>query len=265
MADRVNSPNVVNIADLRRLAQKKRLPRVAFDYIDGGADGEVTLRENCRIFDDVLFRPKNAVAIPKIRDLRTRVLGGNLALPFALAPVGSSRMFYPRGEVVAAGAAGDAGTAYTSTLSGCRVDEVGAGTKGPLWYQLYLVGGREVATAGLERAIKAGATALFVTIDTAVAGLRERDFRNGTKELLTRNPWTMPPTLASSSPARVARRVHRRWRPHELSQRRPQGRPDVGRRRRRRARAVDGVLGGPALDSRNLEGSNRRQGPDDWR
>ena len=192
MADRVNSPNVVNIADLRRLAQR-RLPRVAFDYIDGGADGEVTLRENCRIFDDVLFRPKNAVAIPKI-DLRTRVLGADLALPFALAPVGSSRMFYPRGEVVAAGAAGDAGTAYTlSTLSGCRVDEVGAGTKGPLWYQLYLVGGREVATAGLERAMKAGATALFVTIDTAVAGLRERDFRNGTKELLTRNPWTMLP------------------------------------------------------------------------
>ena len=126
MADRVNSPNVVNIADLRRLAQR-RLPRVAFDYIDGGADGEVTLRENCRIFDDVLFRPKNAVAIPKI-DLRTRVLGTDLALPFALAPVGSSRMFYPRGEVVAAAAAGDAGTAYTlSTLSGCRVDEVGAG------------------------------------------------------------------------------------------------------------------------------------------
>ena len=192
MADRVNSPNVVNIADLRRLAQR-RLPRVAFDYIDGGADGEVTLRENCRVFDDVLFRPKNAVAIPKI-DLRTRVLGADLALPFALAPVGSSRMFYPRGEVVAAAAAGAAGTAYTlSTLSGCRVDEVGAGTKGPLWYQLYLVGGREVATAGLERAMKAGATALFVTIDTAVAGLRERDFRNGTKELLTRNPWTMLP------------------------------------------------------------------------
>ena len=71
MADRVNSPSVVNIADLRRLAQR-RLPRVAFDYIDGGADGEVTLRENCRIFDDVLFRPKNAVAIPKIRSQDAR-------------------------------------------------------------------------------------------------------------------------------------------------------------------------------------------------
>jgi L-lactate dehydrogenase (cytochrome) len=191
MADRVNSPRVLNIADLRLLA-KRRLPRVAFDYIDGGADAEVTLRDNCRVFEEVLFRPRCAVATPV--DLSTRVLGTNLSLPFALAPVGSSRMFYPRGEVVAAGAAGEAGTAYTlSTLSGCRVDEVGAGTKGPLWYQLYLVGGRDVATAGLERAMAAGAKALFVTIDTAVAGLRERDFRNGTKELLTRNPWTMLP------------------------------------------------------------------------
>jgi isopentenyl diphosphate isomerase/L-lactate dehydrogenase-like FMN-dependent dehydrogenase len=192
MAQSVHSAQVVNIADLRRLAQR-RLPRVAFDYIDGGADGEVTLRENCRIFDDVLFRPKNAVSMAAC-DLSTTVLGHKLALPFILAPVGSSRMFYPRGEVAAARAAGAAGTAYTlSTLSGCRVDEVKAGTTGPVWYQLYLVGGRDIATAGIERASKCGCSALVVTIDTAVAGLRERDFRNGTKELLTRNPWTMLP------------------------------------------------------------------------
>jgi L-lactate dehydrogenase (cytochrome) len=188
----VHSAQVVNIADLRRLAQR-RLPRVAFDYIDGGADGEVTLRENCRVFDDVLFRPKNAVSMSAC-DLSTTVLGHKLALPFILAPVGSSRMFYPRGEVMAARAAGAAGTAYTlSTLSGCRVDEVKAGTTGPVWYQLYLVGGRDIATAGIERAVNCGCSALVVTIDTAVAGLRERDFRNGTKELLTRNPWTMLP------------------------------------------------------------------------
>ena len=125
------------------------------------------------------------------------MLGHKLALPFILAPVGSSRMFYPRGEVMAAKAAGAAGTAYTlSTLSGCRVDEVKAGTTGPVWYQLYLVGGRDIATAGIERASKCGCSALVVTIDTAVAGLRERDFRNGTKELLTRNPWTMLPYRA---------------------------------------------------------------------
>jgi L-lactate dehydrogenase (cytochrome) len=192
MSNSVDSSRVVNIADLRRLAER-RLPRVAFDYIDGGADAEVTLRENCRIFDDVLFRPRSAVALPAC-DLRTTVFGTELALPFILAPVGSSRMFYPRGEVVAARAAGAAGTAYTlSTLSGCRVDEVKAGTKGPVWYQVYLVGGREIATAGIERAKACGCSALVVTVDTAVAGQRERDFRNGTKELLTRNPWTMLP------------------------------------------------------------------------
>jgi isopentenyl diphosphate isomerase/L-lactate dehydrogenase-like FMN-dependent dehydrogenase len=188
----VDSPKVVNIADLRRLAER-RLPRVVFDYIDGGADGEVTLRENSRIFDDVLFRPKNAVSMSKC-DLRTTVLGTELALPFILAPVGSTRMFYPRGEVHAARAAGIAGTAYTlSTLSGTRVDEVKAATKGPVWYQVYLVGGRDIATAGIERAKGCGCAALVVTIDTAVAGLRERDFRNGTKELLTRRPLAMLP------------------------------------------------------------------------
>jgi L-lactate dehydrogenase (cytochrome) len=192
MAYSVDSPQVVNIADLRRLAEK-RLPRVVFDYIDGGADAEQTLRENCRVFDDVLFRPRNAVSMGNV-DLRTTVLGTELALPFILAPVGSSRMFYPRGEVVAARAAGAAGTAYTlSTLSGCKVDEVRAGTKGPVWYQLYLVGGRDIASAGIERARNCGCSALVVTIDTAVAGLRERDFRNGTKELLTRNALSMLP------------------------------------------------------------------------
>jgi len=192
MARAFDAPHVLNIADLRRLA-KRRVPRIVFDYIDGGADGEVTLRENCRVFDDVMFRPRNAVAIPTI-DLRTRVLGAELALPFLLAPVGSSRMFYPRGEVVAARAAGKAGTGYIlSTLSGTRVDEVKAGTTGPVWYQVYLVGGRDVALAGIERARACGCTALVVTIDTAVAGMRERDFKNGTKELLTRRPFTMLP------------------------------------------------------------------------
>jgi L-lactate dehydrogenase (cytochrome) len=194
MAHGVDHPSVVNIADLRRLAQR-RLPQVVFDYIDGGADAEVTLRENSRVFDDVLFRPKGACSIPEC-DLRTSMLGAELALPFALAPVGSSRMFYPRGEMVAAAAAGAAGTAYSlSTLSGCRVDEVKASTKGPVWYQVYLVGGREIATAGIERAKACGCSALLVTIDTAVAGLRERDFRNGTKALLTRRIGPMLPYI----------------------------------------------------------------------
>jgi L-lactate dehydrogenase (cytochrome) len=188
----VTLARALNIDDLRRLAQR-RLPRVVFDYIDGGADGEVTLRENCQVYDAVTFRPRCAVSIASC-ELRTTVLGTELALPVLLAPVGSCRMFYPRGEAVAARAAGEAGTAFIqSTLSGTRLEEVKAASSGPCWYQLYLVGGREIALATLSRAQAAGFTALVVTIDTPVAGLRERDVRNGTKELLTRRVWSMLP------------------------------------------------------------------------
>ncbi|MGZ7039531.1 MAG: alpha-hydroxy acid oxidase, partial [Thermoanaerobaculia bacterium] len=183
---------VVNIADLREVA-KKRLPRVVFDYIDGGADAEWTMRENSRVFDDVMLRPRSAVATPNV-DLRTTVLGAPLELPFLLAPLGSSRLFYPRAEEVAARVAGDAGTIYTlSTLSGCAVRDVKAATRGPVWYQLYLIGGRDVALAGIERAKQCGCSALVVTVDTPVAGMRERDVRNGVKELVSGAPFTMFP------------------------------------------------------------------------
>jgi L-lactate dehydrogenase (cytochrome) len=183
----VAPPGVVNIGDLRRLA-KRRLPRAVFDYIDGGADAEVTLDQNCRVFDDVTFRPRHAVATPRC-ELATGVLGTPVALPFLLAPVGSSRMFWPRGEEVAAREAGKAGTIYTlSTLSGCRMEDVKQATTGPAWYQLYLVGGLDAARAAIDRARAAGFSALVVTIDTPVSGLRERDVRNGTKELLAGGP-----------------------------------------------------------------------------
>jgi L-lactate dehydrogenase (cytochrome) len=165
---------------------------MAFDYIDGGADREWTLRENMRAFEDVLFRPRSAVATTSC-DLKTTVLGLPIDLPLILAPVGSSRMFFPRGEEEAASAAGEAGTIYTlSTLSGCRLEDVKAATSGQAWYQLYLVGGRDVALKAIARAKAAGYKALVVTIDTPVAGLRERDSRNGVKQLLARNLSTVP-------------------------------------------------------------------------
>jgi isopentenyl diphosphate isomerase/L-lactate dehydrogenase-like FMN-dependent dehydrogenase len=185
---------IVNIADLR-LAAKRRLPRSVFDYIDGGADGEVTLAENVRAYDEVRFLPRCAVDAPP-PDLKTTVLGTPISMPIMLGPVGSSRMFWPRGEEVAASVAGAAGTLYClSTLSGCRLEEVRAATKGPAWFQLYLCGGRDVATAGLQRAKAAGYSAVVVTIDTAVAGLRERDVRNGAKQLVSRKLGTMMPYL----------------------------------------------------------------------
>src|SRR5206468_10816004 len=103
---RVQPPHVVNIEDLQRIA-KRRLPRVVFDYIDGGADAELTLHANSRAFEDVTFRPRCAVATSTC-DLRTTVLGTSLSMQLILAPVGSSRLFYPRGEEVAARAAGAA-------------------------------------------------------------------------------------------------------------------------------------------------------------
>ncbi|MBI2972544.1 MAG: alpha-hydroxy-acid oxidizing protein [Armatimonadetes bacterium] len=119
----VASPRVVSIEDFRSLAGR-RLPKAVFDDLDGGAEGEVTLRENCRAFHDVTFRPRHAVAVPHC-DLRTRVLGFDLS---------------------SARAVGAAGTAYIlSTISGHRLEDVKAASSGHVFYQLYLMGGREAA------------------------------------------------------------------------------------------------------------------------
>jgi isopentenyl diphosphate isomerase/L-lactate dehydrogenase-like FMN-dependent dehydrogenase len=181
---RVASPRVVNVEDLRRIA-RRRLPPVVFDYIDGGAEDEITLRANRQAFAEVTFRPRQCVAVPKAR-LDTTVLGQPLALPFLLAPVGFCRMFYPRGEAVAAREAGAVRTAYIlSTFSGTRLEDVRAAAPSALlWYQLYVPGGREVAEAAMARARAAGYTTLVVTIDTPVSGMRERDLYRGAGALL---------------------------------------------------------------------------------
>src|SRR5579864_7291899 len=167
----------VNIDDLCELA-RRRLPRIVFNYLDGGAEAEWTLRENRRAFDAVTFRPSQAIAVPEC-DLRTRVLGVELSMPLLLAPVGYLRVMHPGGEISAARAAGKAGIGLIlSTVSGHRLEDVKAASSGPVWYQLYLVGGREAAEAGIERARLAGFTALVVTIDTPVVGMHEEELRN---------------------------------------------------------------------------------------
>lgn len=179
-------PTVVSIHDLRERA-RRRLPRMAFDYIDGGAEDERTLRANEAVFSEMTWRPRSAVVHPEV-DLATTVLGHRISLPVILAPVGSSRMFWPRGEAEAAAAAGDAGTIYSlSTLSGTRMEEVREATSGPSWYQLYLCGGRDVGLKAIERAKACGYSALVVTIDTPVAGMRERDVRNGSAQVIARH------------------------------------------------------------------------------
>jgi isopentenyl diphosphate isomerase/L-lactate dehydrogenase-like FMN-dependent dehydrogenase len=194
LARAVASPRVICIEDFRPIA-RQRVPQSVFDYLDGGAEGEVTLRENCRIYNDVTFRPRHAVALADC-SMCTKVLGFDLSLPILLAPVGYSRLMHPGGEVAAARAAGRAGIGYIlSTISGHKLEDVKAGSSGPVFYQLYLMGGRGAAEAAIARARTAGFSALVVTIDTPVSGIRERDFRNGMKELVSGGPFEKIPYL----------------------------------------------------------------------
>src|SRR5689334_18266556 len=119
----------VNIEDLRGLA-RRRVPLPIFDYVDGGADGEVTLRDNRRSWDEVLFRPHNAVNVPQ-PDLSTRILGCDLELPLLLGPIGFTRLINSQGEPAVAAAAGDAGIGFCmSSFSGYTCQSVAAQAKG---------------------------------------------------------------------------------------------------------------------------------------
>jgi L-lactate dehydrogenase (cytochrome) len=194
LAHRVRSPRVVTIADLRELA-RRRLPELVFNYIDGAAEEEITLGLNREAFTEVTFRPRQCVGVPAC-DLKTTVLGTELSLPFLLAPVGNVRSFYPMGDVHAARAAHAAGTVFIqSTFSGVRIEDLRAASSGPLWYQLYVPGGRAVAEATIARARAAGYSVLMVTIDTPVAGLRERDVRRGARQVMSGELMTSLPFL----------------------------------------------------------------------
>ena len=184
----------VSIEDLRELASR-RVPGIVFNYIDGGAEGEWTLRENRRSFDAVTFRPQQAVAAPAC-DLRTRVLGMELSMPLLLAPVGYLRVMHPDGEIGAARAAGRAGVGMIlSTVSGHRLEDVKAASGGQVWYQFYLTGGRAAAESALRRAMDVGYTVLVITIDSTVIGYREREARDGMEQLLRGSAWSKIPFL----------------------------------------------------------------------
>ncbi len=164
--------------DFRELA-RRRLPRQLFDYVDGGAFAENSMRANeddlraLRVRQRVLRDVSN-------RRLATTVLGQSLSLPLVLAPVGFAGMFAPRAEVLAARAAERAGILFTeSTLSICGIEEVAAATTTPFWFQLYVMKDRRFAEELVARARAAGCTTLVLTVDLAVPGRRFRDARNG--------------------------------------------------------------------------------------
>jgi L-lactate dehydrogenase (cytochrome) len=168
-----------NVADLRFLA-RRRLPRAAFDYLDGGAEDEVTLARNREAFDRWAFVPRTLVDVGKI-DLTTRVLGQRLDLPLLLAPCGLAGLLHRDGEVAAARAAHRAGTVHVlSTMGSTSIEDLAGRTDGPLWYQIYVWRDRGLLRGFLERAREHGYRAVCLTVDSPVVGHRDRDLRGNT-------------------------------------------------------------------------------------
>jgi L-lactate dehydrogenase (cytochrome) len=163
--------------DYRELA-RRRLPRQLFDYLDGGAYEEATMRSNVADLERVLLR-QVVMRDVSVRDPAVEVLGQKLALPIVLAPVGLAGMLAQRAEVQAARAAEDAGVPFTeSTVSICSIEEVARATSKPPWFQLYVMRDRGYAEDLLARARAVGSPVLALTIDLAVVGARHRDTRN---------------------------------------------------------------------------------------
>jgi L-lactate dehydrogenase (cytochrome) len=170
--------SIANVADFREAA-RKRLPAMLFQYIDGGAYDETTLRRNVSDFADVGLRQRVLQDVSSL-NLATELFGDQVSMPVSLAPVGVSGMYSRRGEVKAARAAAAAGVPFClSSMSICDVDEVATGSPKPIWFQLYMIKDRTYMKALLERAKAAGCRVLVFTIDLAVPGARYRDIRTG--------------------------------------------------------------------------------------
>ena len=166
------------VDDMRTLA-RRRLPRMSYDFVDGGAGAETTLRANVSDFARVTLRPRSLVDVSGT-SLSTSVVGQPLPMPVVLAPCGLVRVIGGDGELSAVRAAGAAGLTYTiSTASSWSIEEIAAEASGPLWFQLYMWRSREVIATMVQRAREAGCTALVLTVDVVVNSKRPRDHRNG--------------------------------------------------------------------------------------
>ncbi len=166
------------VADYRELARRK-LPRFLFEYIDGGAGDQTTLKRNVSDFQAIRLRQRVMRDVSKL-DLSTNLFGQDFSMPVALAPVGLSGLYARRGEVQAAQAAEKAGIGFSlSTLGLCGLEEIRKGTERPFWFQLYMIKDRGFMRALLERAKEARCSALLFTVDLPVAGSRYADTRSG--------------------------------------------------------------------------------------
>ena len=187
------------VADFRARA-RRRLPRMAFDFIDGGAGSELTRRANLSDLAQVSLVPRTMVDVSTV-DLATTLNGQPLPMPVVLAPCGLIRIAGGEGELAAVRAAGKVGTPYTiSTASSWSIEEIAEQATGPLWFQLYLWRSRDVVRTLVDRARAAGCSALVVTTDVVVNGKRPRDHRNG---------MSIPPRITARNAVSTA--LHPRW------------------------------------------------------
>ncbi len=182
---RPNLKRAYSVAAMRAMA-RRRLPRVVFDFCDGAAEDEITLRRNEEGFAqlELLPRPLNGTTD---RDMSVELFGARLALPVIIGPTGLSGMLWPRGEEAAARAAAAAGTVFAmSHGSTITIEDLARAVAGPKWFQVFLYRDRSLTQSFVERAQAAGYKALVLTIDNQLLGQRERDVRNG---------FTIPPRL----------------------------------------------------------------------
>jgi L-lactate dehydrogenase (cytochrome) len=193
-------PETAHTIDDLRLQAKRRLPRVIYEFMEGGAEDEMTVRRNREAWSEVGLEPEYLRDVA-VRDISTTVLGTPVASPVVLGPTGLQRLAHLEGELAAARAAGAMGSIYVAaTASAYTIEEIAAAATGPLWFQLYLWSSREVLATLVRRAKEAGCVALCLTIDVPVLGRRERDLRNGMQ---------MPPRIGLRNALDAARRP--RW------------------------------------------------------
>lgn len=188
-----------NVEDFRRLA-RRNLPRPIFDYLDGGADDEWSLRDNTAAFERWRLVPEYLRDISTI-DTKATILGAKVRAPVILSPTGMSRLFHHEKEIAVAKAAGEAGLFYSlSTVGTATIEDVAAATPGPKMFQIYIHKDRALTKDMIARCRAAGYDALCLTVDAFVAGNRERDRRSG---------FGMPPRLTMSSFLSFA--AHAQW------------------------------------------------------
>ena len=190
---------ITEIQDLKRLYER-RVPRMFFDYVESGSWTEQTFRENCSDFDKLYFKQRVAVDMTN-RTTKMKMIGEDVSMPVALAPVGMTGMQHADGEIKAAKAAEEFGVPFTlSTMSICSIEDVAEHTTKPFWFQVYTMLDNDYMDRLMDRVKAANCSAIVVTVDLQILGQRHKDLKNG---------LSAPPKLTPKTIANLATKV--RW------------------------------------------------------